>query len=70
MIYSAKDLDRKFTSIMTDVKYVKNNRIDAIVKHFFDMDLTSRRKMLIHLLIYNLDNEVQYVAYMLYDLIG
>ncbi len=70
MIYSAKDLDKRLSSIMTDIKYVKNNRIDVIVKHFFDMDLTSRRKMLIHLLIYNLDNEVQYIAYMLYDLIG
>jgi len=70
MIYSAKDLDKRLSSIMTDIKYVKKNRIDAIVKYFFDMDLTSRRKMLIHLLIYNLDNEVQYIAYMLYDLIG
>merc|ERR1711998_15455 len=34
------------------------------------MDLISRRKMLINLFIYNIDNEVQYIAYMLYDLIG
>ena len=34
------------------------------------MELSSRRKMLVNLLIYNLDNEVQYIAYMLYDLIG
>jgi len=40
------------------------------VKHFFDMDLPARRKMMINLFLYNLDNEVQYIAYMLYDLIG
>lgn len=70
LIYSVKDLQKRFLSIMTDVKYVKNNRVEGIVKHFFDMDLSSRRKMLIHLFLYNLDNEVQYIAYMLYDLIG
>jgi len=70
LIYSAKDLEKRFATIQTDVKYVKTNRVEGIVKHFFDMDLSSRRKMLIHLFLYNLDNEVQYVAYMLYDLIG
>jgi ATP-dependent Lon protease len=70
MIYSVNDLQKKFNSIMNDIKYVKINRVNDIVKHFFDMDLSSRRKMLINLLIYNLDNEIQYIAYMLYDLIG
>jgi len=70
LIYSAKDLAKRFTSIATDVKYVKNNRVEGIVKHFFDMDLPARRKMMINLFLYNLDNEVQYIAYMLYDLIG
>jgi len=70
LIYSAKDLQKRFLSIMTDVKYVKSNRVEGIVKNFFDKDLSSRRKMLINLFLYNLDNEVQYIAYMLYDLIG
>ena len=34
------------------------------------MDLISRRKMLVNLFTYNTNNEVQYIAYMLYDLIG
>ena len=53
-----------------DVKYVKTNRVDTIIKKFFELDLISRRKMLINLFTYNSDNEVQYIAYMLYDLIG
>ena len=70
LIYSTKDLLKLLNSIQNDVNYVKQNSIDKIIKHFFDMDLISRRKMLIHLILYNVNNEVQYIAYMLYDLIG
>jgi len=69
-IYSTKDFASKLSTIMVDINYVKTTRVESIVKKFFDMDLTSRRKMLIHLFIYNSDNEVQYIAYMLYDLIN
>jgi ATP-dependent Lon protease len=70
LMYSDYDLLKLQHSIINDVKYVKNNSVDKIIKHFFDMDLISRRKMLLHLILYNSDNEVQYIAYMLYDLIG
>ena len=56
--------------MLNDVDYVKNNKIENIIKKFFDMELTSRRKMLINLFTYDTDNEIQYIAYMLYDLIG
>jgi len=70
LIYSTNDFQKKFNIMLKDVDYVKSNRVDNIVKKFFDMDLISRRKMLINLFTYNSDNEVQYIAYMLYDLIG
>ena len=70
LIYSLSDLYKKYTMMMTDVKYVKQNRVEVIIKYFFDMDVTSRRKMLSHLFTFNKDNEVQYIGYMLYDLIG
>jgi ATP-dependent Lon protease len=70
LIYSSNDFQKKFNIMLKDVEYVTNNRVDNIVKKFFDMDLISRRKMLINLFTYNKDNEVQYIAYMLYDLIG
>ena len=70
LIYSTKDLIKMLNSIQNDVTYVKQNSVEKIIKHFFDMDINSRRKMLINLILYNSDNEVQYVAYMLYDLIG
>ena len=70
LIYSVNDLLKKFNVMLKDVETVKNNRVDNIVKKFFDMELVSRRKMLINLFTYNTDNEVQYIAYMLYDLMG
>ena len=70
LIYSNNDLKKKYNTMKSDVDYVKNTKVENIVKKFFDMDLTSRRKMLINLFTYNVDNEVQYIAYMLYDLIG
>ena len=68
-IFSEEDLLLKYNSISADVQFVKINPIDKIIKHYFDMDITSKRKMLANLLIYD-DNEVQYIAYMLYDLMG
>ncbi len=70
LIYSINDFQKKFNVMLKDVEYVKSNRVDNNVKKFFDMDIISRRKMLINLFTYNSDNEVQYIAYMLYDLIG
>ena len=70
LIFSNNDLKKKYATMKSDVDYVKSTKVENIVKKFFDMDLTSRRKMLINLFIYNSDNEVQYIAYMLYDLIG
>ena len=70
LIYSNADFLKKYNTMMTDIEYVKNNKIENIIKKFFDMELTSRRKMLINLFTYDTDNEIQYIAYMLYDLIG
>ena len=70
LIYSTCDFQKRFDTMIKDVNYVKTNRVDTIIKKFFELDLISRRKMLINLFTYNSDNEVQYIAYMLYDLIG
>ena len=70
IIYSNEDFLKRYNTMLNDVEYVKNNKIENIIKKFFDMELTSRRKMLINLFTYDIDNEIQYIAYMLYDLIG
>jgi len=70
LVYTNSDLHKRFHMMLSDAKYVKNNKLQLIIKHFFDMDLISRRKMLMNLFVYDVDHEIQYIAYMLYDLIG
>jgi hypothetical protein len=54
---------------MRDVAMIKQNRADTIIKRFVEMDVYSQRAMLLNLLSYNVDDEVQYITYMLYDVI-
>jgi len=70
LVYSTNDLYKIFKSIETDVEYAKKTQINAIVNRFISMNLASKRDFLIHLMIYNKDHEIQYIAYLLYDLVG
>jgi hypothetical protein len=51
------------------VGYVKHNKLDITIKKFLELDAYTQRNMLINLLIYNKDDEIQYICYLLYDLI-
>ena len=70
MVYSECDFKKRYMAMLDEIKYIKYTPINTIIKRFMEIDIVSKRKMLIHLLIYNKDNEVQYIAYLLYDLIG
>jgi len=70
LVYGKGDIQKKYITLMKDAQFVKTNRIEIIIKYFTDMDVIHQRKMIINLLIYNKDLEVQYIAYMLYDLIS
>jgi len=70
LIYSANDIYEKYEEIMKDVKYIKNTNIDVIVKNFKQMDTLNKRNFLINLILYESDHEIQYVSYMLYDLLS
>jgi hypothetical protein len=48
---------------------VKQYKVDQLIKKFVEMDVSSQRTMLINLLAYNIDDEVRYITYMLYDVI-
>ena len=70
LIYGMSDIYEKYESVLKDAKYVKVTNIDTIVKNFKQMDTLNKRRYLTNLVLYNNDNEVQYIAYMLYDLIS
>jgi ATP-dependent Lon protease len=69
LIYGNEDIKKKMMAIFTEVKLVKQTKLDITIKKFLELDAFSQRNMLIHLLIFDTDDEVQYICYLLYDLI-
>jgi len=69
LVYSDTDLFKRQFAVMTEVNGVKVHKLDYTIKKFIDMDVCDQRQMLIHLLLHNKDEEIQYITYLLYDLI-
>jgi len=70
LIYGNEDIFKKYKTILNQAKNVKNDRIERSIRRFTDVSMISQRSMLINLLIYNKDTEIQYITYLLYDLIA
>jgi len=70
LLYGTNDISDKYKSALNDIEYVKNTNIDSVVQKFKDMTLLKKRTMLLHLILYNSDHEIQYIAYMLYDILS
>lgn len=68
LIFGNQDITKKYYSLLSTVNSIKTDNIDQIIKKFAKLDIISRRSMLIDLLTYSVDSEIQYIAYMLYDL--
>jgi Lon protease (S16) C-terminal proteolytic domain/ATPase family associated with various cellular activities (AAA) len=69
LICGNTDLHKKYMTMLSDVAFVKNTKLDAVIKKFVGLDAYSQRAMMINLLMYNKDDDIQYITYMLYDLI-
>jgi endopeptidase La len=69
LVSGNEDIYKKQISIQNDVNMVMNHKIDILLKKFADMELFNQRNVLINLLIYNKNDEIQYITYLLYDLI-
>lgn len=70
LIFGNGDIFKKMFAIFAEINVVKNNKLDVTIKRFLEMDVLMQRSMLINLLIYNKEDEVQYTCYLLYDLIS
>ena len=70
MIYSAQDIYSKYVGIQSNLSTIKTQSISAIVKDFISGDMYFKRALIMHLLINSEDNEFQYLAYLLYDLLS
>lgn len=69
LIYSNEDIYKKYNSILSEINSIQQNKIHTIIKNFVEMDIYSQRSMLINLFLYNKNDEIQYISYLLYDLI-
>jgi ATP-dependent Lon protease len=69
LIWGNEDIYKKYWLVIKDVSMVKQNKTDTLIKRFVEMDVFSQRTMLLNLLSYDIDDEVRYITYMLYDVI-
>ena len=69
LIFGDLDVYKHQLKIMADVNFIKTTKFDNVISTFLRMDTILQRNMLINLLIYNKEDEIQYITYLLYDLI-
>lgn len=69
LIYGNEDIYKKMISVFTEVNIVKKTNLQLTIKKFLDLDAYSQRNMIINLLLNTKDEEIQYICYLLYELI-
>ncbi len=69
LIFSNQDIIKKYYCVLSTVNSIKTDNIEQIIKKFTKLDTIGRRSMLIDLLTYSIDSEIQYIAYLLYDIV-
>ena len=69
LLYCDDILLNKFKSVETQINIIKTKPISQITKEFLTETLYIQRKQLIQLLLYSDAYDIQYLAYLLYDLL-
>ena len=70
LIYNNSEIVNNFQGTMNQLQLIKQKNISQVVKEFINNELYGQRTMLIQLLIKSNENEFQYLAYLLYDLLS
>ena len=63
------DILKKRNIINTDVTLCQTTNIDDLSKKFTEMTMYEQRCMILNLLLYQQDKEIEYICYLLYDLL-
>ena len=69
LIYGNNDILKKYSNIVSIANNTITNKLETTIKKFIELDIYSQRNTIIDLVIYNENYEVQYITYLLYDLI-
>lgn len=70
LVMGLEDVHLRSKLVMKEVKAVKEDKIDTTVKRFVEMNLMEQRQFLILLLTYPAEDNIQYITYLLYDLMS
>jgi hypothetical protein len=70
LIHGDNDIYLKNSYIQNSINTMKTAKLETITKNFIELDLFSKRSQLIDMLLYIEDGEIQYLAYLLYDLLS
>ena len=70
LIYGNEDIIKRIITILTDIKNMKQNKLDKTINDFFELDIYSKRNLLINLSLVDNDNDIQYISYLLYELLN
>ncbi len=70
LINKATDHYEIFTGYMHSVKILKKKSISKICREFMGLDFFEQREIIYQLLIFSEDFELQFIAYLLYDLLS
>jgi len=69
LVYGVEDIHDRMRIVRIEIAQAKSAQIDHTVSRFLTLDLFHRRNMLMNLMTMIEDAEMQYVAYLLYDLV-
>ena len=70
LVYGDMDIIKKVNDVNVDIKRLKQTNMEALTKHFLELDIYTQRCMLLNLLLYVENKEVEYTCYLLYDLLN
>lgn len=70
LVYSLSELNQRFISILNQLLLLKQKTISQVVKEFLASELFVQRNQLIYILIQGNEEDSQYLAYLLYDLLS
>ena len=69
LIQGKNDVLKRMFSIVNEVNTLKQSKLEASFKRFMDMDVYMKCKMIMNLLLAS-DPEIQYICYLLYELLA
>jgi len=70
LIHGDQDIYNKNLYLQNFVKNIKSMKLELITQNFIKLDMFSKRNQLCDMLLFVDDTEIQYLAYLLYDLLS